>query len=57
MKPTTVLQPPLSDDEIEAMRKRSEERARQAIAQLGRRYVCHPMHAPKRVAPARGILA
>jgi len=47
-----VKRPPISDDEELALRKRNEERAREAIARLGRKYVCHPVHAPQR-APAQ----
>jgi hypothetical protein len=32
-----------------ALRERNEERARQAIERLGKRYLCHPANAPQRV--------
>lgn len=39
---TQVLQGPMTDEEIESLRKRNEQRATEATQQLGPRYVCHP---------------
>lgn len=47
---------PITDEEIEALRKRNADRAAAAIARMGKRYACHPVHAPRRVEPVRPLL-
>lgn len=45
-----------SDAETEALRQRNLQRAREAIEKLGRKYACHPVNAPRKLAPATPLL-
>lgn len=46
----------ITDEEIEALRQRDAERARKAIARMGKRYTCRPANAPRRSTPPRPLL-
>ena len=46
----------MNDIELKELRERNECRAREAITNLGSRYVCHPANAPSRLEPRRSLL-
>ena len=46
----------MTDIELKELRERNECRAREAITNLGSRYVCHPANAPSRLEPRRSLL-
>ena len=37
------------EEELQALRKRNEERARAAIQELGEKWIAHPSHAAQRI--------
>lgn len=41
------LAPAFTEEELRAIRQRNEQRAREAAAKLGHRWVLHKAHAPK----------
>jgi hypothetical protein len=52
---TKTLRGTLSDEDLVALRQRNEERAQQAKANLGRRWLCHPENQVQKV-QRQGVL-
>ena len=51
-----LIEPPISDADTAALQQRNAARVRAAIERLGARYVCHPVHAPRKLDLVRSVL-